>query len=121
MTCQTTATPKCRIESLKASRLGGTSTSLAQQILARARGTAMTTASVRNFPRTASRGNDRVDDPNSRPLKPELVEVSPEQQKLALLMEYIGKVIKLGDKPVFQIKDYRKAGFPDFCARSTGN
>jgi hypothetical protein len=62
---------------------------------------------VHKSPKTASRGNGRIDDP--------LVELSPEQQKLALLMEYIGKVIKLGDKPVFQIKDYRKAGFPDFA------
>lgn len=42
-------------------------------------------------------------------------EMSPEQHKLTLLMEYLGKVIQLGDKPVFQLKDYRKAGFPDFA------
>src|SRR6478735_7840057 len=75
----------------------------------------MTINSMPKSPNAASRVQGNSDRPYPRPVKPELESVSPEQQKLALLMEYIGKVIKLGDKPVFQIKDYRKAGFPDFA------
>jgi very-short-patch-repair endonuclease/KaiC/GvpD/RAD55 family RecA-like ATPase len=65
---------------------------------------------------TVSAKVSNTEEPDIQPSKPShaQVETSPEQHKLTLLMEYLSKVIKLGDKPVFQIKDYRKAGFPDF-------
>jgi len=55
----------------------------------------MTMNSAPKSPKAAFQAKGNMDRPYPRPVKPEQDELSPEQQKLALLMEYIGKVIKL--------------------------